>query len=259
MFCSQCGRMLKDDDHFCCMCGAPVLAPIAEASAHPVIDSVPEPIAEPAPEPMLEAEPVSEPVSEPAPKPKARRWPAVLALVLIFALGFSIYLLSRPLTGPVTDETMPWFTLQNGVLYFDEAKYTGGSELTVPETINGQTVTAISDACFADCDQFVMIHLPNTITQIGDSAFYGCTNLRGMKLPESLTTIGSLAFGDCVNLEALCIPYSLTDIGDDPLYRCDKLHYFFYPGPLEDWYNLSLGDLQDNSYVHCADGVCPAK
>ena len=251
MFCSQCGRLLKDEDHFCCMCGSPVLLPITESIIEPTAEPIPEPIPEPTPE--------AAPVPEPAPKPKARRWPAVLALVLIFALGFTIYLLHCPLTGPVTDETMPWFTLKNGVLYFDESKYTGGSELTVPEAIKGQTVTAISDECFANCDQFVMIHLPNSITKIGNKAFYGCTNLRGMKLPESVSSMGNYAFGDCWSLEALCIPHSLTDIGNDPLYRCDKLLYFFYPGPLEDWYDLPLGNLQDNSYVQCADGVYPAK
>ncbi|MBO5323093.1 MAG: leucine-rich repeat protein [Oscillospiraceae bacterium] len=219
MVCSHCGHILQDQDRFCCMCGTPA----------------------------------------PIPKPKARRWPAVLALVLIFAFGFSVFWLTHPQPGPVTDDTMPWFTLQDGILYFDATRYTGSSELTVPETIDGQTVTAVSDECFADCTELIMIHLPETVQYIGEGAFYGCSSLRGMKLPESLVSIGSYAFSGCVNLEAVCIPYSLERIGGNPFYQCNKLVYFFYPGPLEDWYDLPLGNLRADSYVYCADGVCPAK
>ena len=219
MFCSQCGHALQEQDRFCCMCGNPI----------------------------------------PLPKRKARLWPAALALVLIFALGLSAFLLVRPQTGPVNDDTMPWFTLKNGTLYFDKTRYTGGSELTVPEQIHGQTVTNISDSCFEGCDQFTMIYLPENLQHIGESAFYGCTGLRGIKLPESLESIGSYAFGGCINLEAVCIPYSLEQIGGNPFYQCNKLVYFFYPGPAEDWYALPLGNLRSDSYVQCADGIYPAK
>ena len=218
MLCTQCGQSLQDHNRFCPMCGTPA----------------------------------------PAPQNKARRWPAVLALVLIFALGFSVFWLMRPDQGPVQDNATPWFTLQDGILYFDPARYTGGEELTVPDTIGGQTVTTISDNCFAYCDQLVIIHLPETVTTIGDSAFYGCSSLRGIKLPESLTSIGSYAFGGCVNLEAVCIPHALENFGDQLFSNCHKLVYFFYSGHIADWYALPLGNLQRDSYVYCADGIYPA-
>ena len=60
------------------------------------------------------------------PTKRARRWPAVLALALIFALGLAAFLLIPPAepakdhdaengnTTPVN--TTPWFTIENGVL-----------------------------------------------------------------------------------------------------------------------------------------------
>lgn len=219
MVCSQCGHMLQDHNRFCDMCGAPA----------------------------------------PTPKKRARLWPAALALLLIFSFGFGVFLLTRPVSGLSTDTTMPWFTVHDGVLYFDATRYTGGTELTVPEKINGQTVTAISEECFAYSSDLVIIYLPETVTHIGDAAFYGCSSLRGIKLPESLVSIGNYAFSGCVNLEAVCIPYTLEHIGANLFYNCHNLVYFFYPGSAEDWYKLPIGQIRQDSYVYCADGILPAK
>ena len=223
MLCRQCGQELSPQDRFCNLCGTPVAVP----------------------------------------RKKARLWPAVVTLVLIFAVGLSVFLLMRPdraATPPaVSDEAAPWFTLENGVLYFDKNRYTGGSELTVPKSINGQIVTALAEECFAYCDALVMIYLPETLTSIGDSAFYGCSSLRGIRLPDRLLSIGDYAFGGCINLEAVCIPYSLRQFGESIYSNCHKLVYFFYPGPLSHWHRLSMGEIPDNSFVYCADGIYPAK
>lgn len=219
MICSQCGHILQDQDRFCYVCGTPA----------------------------------------PTPKKQARLWPAALALLLIFSFGFGIFLLTRPTGGLTKDTATPWFTIRDGVLYFDATRYNGGTELTVPEKINGQTVTAISDECFAYCDQLVMIYLPETIQHIGNSAFYSCKSLRGIRLPETLVSIGDYAFGGCISLEAVCIPYSLEQFGDNLYSNCHKLKYFFYPGPVTEWYNLPIGQIPEDSYVYCANGIYPAK
>ena len=192
------------------------------------------------------------------PAKKGRLWPAFLVLALIAVFGFGAFLLIRPAALPVQDAAAPWFSVSDGVLYFDQDLYTGSEQLTVPETVGGQTVTAISDRCFADCTELIIIHLPETVTSIGDSAFSGCSNLRGIKLPESLTTIGDSAFSQCIRLEAVCIPYSLKNIGDNLFSHCHSLSYFYYPGPLAEWYDLPFGQLPEDSSVYCADGIHPA-
>ena len=237
MFCIKCGQQLEDGDSFCCMCGH---------SVNPAAPEEPTAIDIP-PEPEVPA----------GPKPKQRA--AVISLVLIFLVGLVVFLLFPTGSGPAQDAAMPWFSVEDGVLYFDQSLYTGSSTLVVPESISGQTVIAVSDGCFASCNNLADIQLPNTVSTIGSNAFSGCTDLRGIKLPESLTSIGSNAFSNCSNLEAVCIPYSLEAIGNDPFTGCSKLMYFFYPGPAEDWYDLPLGTIPENSYVYCADGLRPAK
>lgn len=221
MNCNQCGLPLQEQDRFCQNCGSPV----------------------------------------PIPRKRARLWPAFLTLILIFAFGIGVFLLdSSTPEPPVIDNTAtPWFTIENGILFFHKDRYTGGEELTVPSTVNGQTVISISDECFAYCQDLVMIHLPETVISIGDSAFYGCSSLRGIRLSETLRSIGDYAFGGCVSLEAVCIPYSLQQFGDNLFSNCHKLVYFFYPAPLAYWQKLPLEQFPEDSFVYCADGIYPAR
>ena len=55
------------------------------------------------------------------------------------------------------------------------------SELVIPETVEGYTVTAIGESAFDGNQYLVSIDLPDTITIIGKRAFAGCTKLSRMK------------------------------------------------------------------------------
>lgn len=50
-----------------------------------------------------------------------------------------------------------------------------GSELILPEKIDGMTVTAIGSNAFANCTSIKTIYIPKTVTEIGDKAFSGCS------------------------------------------------------------------------------------
>ena len=58
-----------------------------------------------------------------------------------------------------------------------------GSErsVSIPEVINGMTVTQIGEGAFERNTTIESIDLPNTITTIGKRAFKGCTALKEMK------------------------------------------------------------------------------
>lgn len=215
MFCPFCGQIVQENDRFCSYCGA----------------SLPEP-----------------------PK-KGRRWPAVLALVLIFALGLGVFLFYRPELKATKDPQAPWFSVHNGVLYFDARAYTGDGVLVVPETVNGQTVTALSDSCFYNCDTLIAIHLPNTLTTIGSDAFAYCDSLRGVELPESLLTLASNAFYRCSSLESVCIPASLQNVGSSIFSGCDSLSCIFYSGSLNSWKALNLYGIPEGTVLSCSDGL----
>lgn len=215
MFCPSCGQSVERFDRFCPYCG----------------------------------------VSLPTPPKQGRRWPGVLALVLIFAFGLGAFLLTRPHVTAATDPESPWFSVYNGVLYFDKDAYSGNGVLTVPSVVAGQTVTALSDSCFYDCDDLIAIHLPDTLTHIGFYAFAYCDNLRGIQLPESLETLSSGAFYDCWNLESVCIPASLQAVGHEIFTGCDSISCLFYSGDLNSWKALNFYGIPAGTVLSCTDGL----
>lgn len=236
MFCTQCGGEVPEGSRFCIHCGEPMTAAPAQNNTEIPADLALEP---------------------PVIRRKGRIWPPILALVLIFAVGLGVFLCTQGYSAIASDPTMPWFVVERGTLYFDESLYTGGSELTVPQSIAGQPVTALSNGCFADCNRFVTIHLPEGLQTIGDGAFAGCDRLRGIKLPETVSYIGSLAFSDCRALEAICIPYSVQKTGAGVFEGCDSLRHIFYPGPIAAWEMLGINGLADQVTVYASEGAYP--
>ncbi len=75
--------------------------------------------------------------------------------------------------------------------------------LTIPKTINGNTIVAIGDDfCTMDSDLKKVV-LPSTIKSIGKSAFNSCYNLESINIPASVTNIDSFAFTACNNLKEI--------------------------------------------------------
>ena len=52
-------------------------------------------------------------------------------------------------------------------------KGTSGT-VTIPDTVNGLTVTDIGSYAFYNCSGLTSINIPNSVTSIGDDAFSGC-------------------------------------------------------------------------------------
>lgn len=279
MFCPYCGNPCAEDHKFCFRCGKPLPEVLETASA--VIPAKPEAL-EPAPAaeavpaaetPDVSSELLSEtaaaasliseyveitPPTEPAPTasvpqqaPKGRLWPPILALCVMICIGLAAFFLLPKATAPARS----CFSVENGVLYFDTTLYTGGEELTVPAAVDGMTVTAISENCFADCDNLTAIILPDTVTVIGDNAFAGCDSLRGIYLPEGLLSIGIGALSNCPALEAVYFPGSLSEIGTGCLDGCNGLRYILYGGTYSQWRRLYDGTFRSGVELHTSDGT----
>ncbi len=78
-------------------------------------------------------------------------------------------------------------------------------DVTVPETIDGYTVSSIGGSVFYNSNSYLpepitSVALPDTITHIGASAFSGCDALRELYLPKNVETIEMAAFYDCADL-----------------------------------------------------------
>lgn len=280
MFCPYCGTACADTHKFCFRCGKPLpeVAPEeaipeepipAEPEAVEVVETIPAEteasadilpeteaaIAEELPEEeSVETAPYIEPAQPvaPAPQPKkGRLWPAVLALGLMICAGLAVFFLAPRAPEPAKS----CFTVEGGVLYFDYNLYTGSDELTVPDTVDGMVVTAISDGCFRDCDRLTTVILPETVTIIGDNAFTGCDALRGVYIPNGVLSIGEDALAECPKLEAVCFPASVMEIGEGCLDDCASLHYIFYDGTYAQWRELYDGTFKTGVQLHTNDGT----
>ena len=147
------------------------------------------------------------------------------------------------------------FEIRNGVLRFLPQNWEGGRVLRVPETVDGQTVTAIAPGCFRDCTELTTILLPETVTEIGAGAFENCSALRGMPIPQTVKTIGADAFAGCIRMESLYIPVGVTSIAPGCFDDCAGLLYIFYEGTAEQWNDLYGEFINPFVVTLCQDGA----
>lgn len=103
-------------------------------------------------------------------------------------------------------------------------------ELTVPDTLNGNIVTAIGDNAFEGLNKISNVYLPETVKTIGENAFFGCSNLVDFVMPDSVVSLGGSAFYKCNNLKSITVSDNVTNIPQECFYECEKLE------------NISFGD-----------------
>ena len=77
------------------------------------------------------------------------------------------------------------------------------TEVYIPRTINGLTVTAIGEKAFAENMTITFISVSDTVTTIGRRAFYKCSELTEVTIPESVTEIGVQIFYGCNKLHTV--------------------------------------------------------
>lgn len=54
--------------------------------------------------------------------------------------------------------------------------------------------------CFSECNNVVVVTIPEGVTTIEDWAFNNCFILNKVTIPESVDKIGSMIFDECYNL-----------------------------------------------------------
>lgn len=232
--------------------------PQEELSAQEPISPSPEP----EPFPIYQTSPYQVPAQAaaqvpPAPPKQGNHWIPIAIMAVLCVLGLTLFLalpFDTPNTPTISDSETPWFHNDNGTLYFYEEYYNGPEELTVPELVDGQPVTALAPYCFAGCD-FTTVILPDTLERIGANAFDSCANLRGIFLPEGVTYIGAEAFYCCFALEAICIPSTVKAIESDAFSGCLKLQYILYNGIHSHWLDLYEDMIGAGTQVYCTDGT----
>ncbi len=113
---------------------------------------------------------------------------------------------------PRTSETLntieldgfEYVILSDGTVALSELKDENMLSVTVPESVDGKTVTGIEHGAFAE-SLITDVILPDTIEYIAPFAFYNCDSLVNIKFPEGLDFIGAEALGMCDSLGDLVV------------------------------------------------------
>ena len=118
-------------------------------------------------------------------------------------------------------------------------------KLTIPDEIDGCSVTAIADEAFMRCSQVTAVYMPS-VKYIGNSAFYECTSLLTAEIPNA-EDIRFSAFSLCRSLSTFVISQENKRYSADGgiLYSKDRTHIAAYPsatGEIDMPYSVSIID-----------------
>ena len=132
-------------------------------------------------------------------------------------------------------------------LYYAGKLYLNGkllTELTIPDS-----VTAIADNAFYNCDSIESVSIGNGVTAIGWAAFYNCSNLKAVTMGNKVTAVGYGAFQNCDSLTDVTIGSKVTTIDAYAFYSCDSLKKVNIPDNV-----ITIGDY---AFYNCVrlDGV----
>ena len=98
------------------------------------------------------------------------------------------------------------------------------TDLVIPESLGGYTVSAIGSLAFANCGVLESVSLPNGVSIIDSNAFDRCTSLKSINLNEGITELGVHAFLNCTSLTEITFPSTLIKVSDNGIFTgCDNL------------------------------------
>ena len=94
------------------------------------------------------------------------------------------------------------------------------SEVVVPSTIEGYSVTRMAQEACSDNSTMTKIAAPS-VTTLDNLTFYNCTSLTSAKFPL-VTNVGASCFKGCTSLTSIELPEA-TSVGGSCFYGCSKL------------------------------------
>ena len=102
------------------------------------------------------------------------------------------------------------------------------TELTIPQTVRGLSVTGISDLFSTKGSSTIKkVVLPETLKTIDYNTFCSFTALEDVNLPEGLEIIYTTAFSGCSALKEITFPESLQSLERGAFRGCDKLNNIY--------------------------------
>lgn len=142
-----------------------------------------------------------------------------------------------------------YFCADDGILYnkakttlvqYPRFKSSGVTSFSVPDGVK-----TIGTYAFTDC-YFRGVVLPDTLTAINDYAFHNCDSIQTVQVPDGVKTIGNSAFVLCDILSSVRLPVSLTSIGQRAFENCPAFTSVNYDGARCQWERITIGDYNND-------------
>lgn len=161
------------------------------------------------------------------------------------------------LTDILVSEENPAFCSENGILYDKEQtilyRYPEGKtekNFAIPET-----VTAIGEDAFRNCQNLWKVTILESVKAIDDFAFSNCYGLRSVQIPDSVEEIGTGAFNGCINMSSADLPSGMTDIPDSIFAGCWSLREIEIPETVTIIRSYAFSGCKALEQVQIPDGV----
>ncbi len=134
--------------------------------------------------------------------------------------------------------------------------YGNASAVSIPETIDGYTVTKIGESAFQDNTLIQTITMPSTIVEIGWSAFERCAGLESVNFSDNITIIDGYAFNDCHSLVEANLPHNLETLGSGAFENCTSLNSVWIPKLTKpDSFGTPFKNCSNLKHVEFEDGI----
>lgn len=185
---------------------------------------------------------------------KTLKDPSAASFILSDATVTTLASKLQPQTMQILASEASEFTYDtNGVSTITITGYSGSaSELVIPDTIDGYTVTKIGERVFEQNTNLSNVILPAQLVSIEDFAFFQCTNLKSIVVPDSGTSIGDKAFFGCSSLASVELPSNLTTMGYEAFGKCVALSSITIPKSLITYDSISSGPFNGCTHLYTA-------
>lgn len=126
------------------------------------------------------------------------------------------------------------------------------TELVIPDTLDGYTVSSIGDDAFSYHDSLTAVTIPDSVTAIGDCAFSGCSSITEFVIPDTVVSIGANPFMDCHALTKISVSpdHPVLATIDGVLFHKEEKRLIAYPSTFtEEQYAVPQGIVSIGDYA----------